>query len=66
MTDIDVLKFASIGICYMINKEEEVNLRTMQELGRENQLAVRRIEMLTRQFDELCGLQLATEQKQEG
>lgn len=53
MTQYEILKMASIGICARISRETEINERTLQEFGHENSICKRRLEKLNKQFDEV-------------
>lgn len=56
MTQYEILKMASIGICARMDKEEQINADTKKEYGRENSISVRKLEKLNAQFIEVSNM----------
>lgn len=63
MTQLEILKLASIGICARIEKEKEINENTIKDLGRENDIALHHIKNMEQQFDEIMRLIGIAEQR---
>jgi len=53
MTQYEILKMASIGICARMAREEQVNENTKKECGHENGICVHHLTKLTKQFAEV-------------
>ena len=56
MTQLEILKYALIGVNACIVREEEVNNQTISRLGRENRISKHRLEKLRKQFSVLGDL----------
>lgn len=64
MTQKEILIHAMTGISTKIDREEEINERTKKELGRVNDISVRRIRKLEKEFAEVMELLAKEEQKE--
>ena len=56
MTQKELLKLAMIGVCHIIERENQINLLTIEEYGHENIISLRRKEKLEKQFTEIMDL----------
>ena len=53
LTEYQLLKLASHSLLERMAREEEVNVRTKKELGRDNHLCQDRLKMYNEQMDEI-------------
>ena len=56
MTQKEILKLAMTGVCRIIERENEINLLTIEKYGHENNISLDRIEKLKKQLNEIMNL----------
>ena len=64
MTQHEILGYALKGICFSMNKEEEIAKRVKEQYGHDDAIANARIEKLQKKFHEVMELMRELEQQE--